>query len=177
MTNDNTIKQDIKKLKQNKLFLTIFILLFVSMLFWIIVSLVSSQSTEKISSELTLIAKPLTPVIDTDVFTQIEEKRIYSEDELSSFTIYKVIVSRDGRTQTVVPIEVTIDDLEPKEDQNSRQPTRSLLNDAVTQEEEERSEPTQIEEPTPEPTNPPSESSDSPSETSSPSESSLDTQL
>jgi len=155
MTNDNTIKKDIKKLKQNKLFLTILILLFVSMLFWIIVSLIGSQNTEKISTELTLISKPLTPVIDTEIFDTLEQKRVYSQDELSGFTIYKVIVSRDGRTQAVVPIEVTIDDLEPQEAQNDTKPTRSLLNDAVSQDELQ------------------SESSES----SSPTESSLGTQL
>lgn len=167
MTNDNTIKRDIKKLKQNKLFLTILILLFVSMLFWIIISLVSSQSSEKIPAELTLISKPLTPVIDTEILSTIEQKRVYTQDELSGFTIYKVIVSRDGRTQTVVPIEVSIDDLEPKEEQNQAKPIKSLLNDEVTQEEE----------PTPEPTSQPSQSSDPSSETSNPTESSLGTQL
>lgn len=135
MTNHNSIKKDIKKLQQNKQFLAIMILLFVSLLFWITVSLISSQTTEKVSSELKLISKQLTPVIDSSIFQAISEKKEYSEEELSGFTIYKVITSRDGRTETVVPIEVTIDDLEPQEQTLKEKSTKSLLEDIVTENE------------------------------------------
>ncbi|MBP7842844.1 hypothetical protein KA017_02470, partial [Candidatus Woesebacteria bacterium] len=111
MTQQDVIKRDIKKLQQSKQFLAILILLFVALLFWIIISLISSQTTEKISPELQKLAKPLTPVIDTQVFEKITAKRQYSNEELSSFTIYKVLVSKDGRTERVVPLEVTADDL------------------------------------------------------------------
>lgn len=115
MTKQDTVKQDIKKLQQNKQFLTIMILLFVILLFWITISLISSQTTEKISPELQKLSKPLTPVVDSEVLTRISEKRQYTSDELSAFTIYKVLVSRDGTTERVVPIEVTAEDLEPTE--------------------------------------------------------------
>ncbi len=140
MTQQDVIKRDIKKLQQSKQFLAILILLFVALLFWIIVSLISSQTTEKISPELQRLAKPLTPVIDTQVFERITAKRQYSNDELSSFTIYKVLVSKDGRTERVVPLEVTSDDLEPDEKQN-RSTAGSLLQEE-TQEDQVRSEPT-----------------------------------
>ncbi len=139
MTQQDVIKRDIKKLQQSKQFLAILILLFVALLFWIIISLISSQTTEKISPELQKLAKPLTPVIDTQVFEKITAKRQYSNEELSSFTIYKVLVSKDGRTERVVPLEVTADDLDPEE-QQSRNTTGSLLQEE-TQENQVQSEP------------------------------------
>lgn len=109
------IKKDFQKLKTNRQFLTILILLFVSILFWITVSLISSQSNEEISKELTALAKPLTPNFDRDELVKIEAKRSYTEQELSSFVIYKILTSRDGKTEKVVPLEVTIDDIDPKQ--------------------------------------------------------------
>ncbi len=109
------IRKDFQKLKTNRQFLTILILLFVSILFWITISLISSQSNEEISKELTALAKPLTPNFDRDELLKIQEKHSYSEEELSSFVIFKILSSRDGKTEKVVPLEVTIDDIDPKD--------------------------------------------------------------
>ena len=130
MTKPNKIKQDIKKLQKNKQFLIILMLLFVALLFWMTISLITSQTTEKISLELTTLAKPLTPSIDITVLDKIEQKRSYSSEELSAFTIFKVLISRDGKTEKIVPIEVSIDDLEP-ESKSKITSTKSLLNDEV----------------------------------------------
>ncbi|MBU0974855.1 hypothetical protein KKD03_04100 [Patescibacteria group bacterium] len=111
----NQIKKDFQKLKTNRQFLTILILLFVSVLFWIVISLISSQTNDEISKELTALAMPLTPSFDRDELLKIQEKHSYSEQELSSFIIYKILTSRDGKTEKVVPLEVTIDDLDPKQ--------------------------------------------------------------
>ena len=134
MKQETTIKQDIRKIKQSKQFLTIFILLFVVLLFWIIISLVSSQTATKIDPELQLFAKPLTPVIDTEIFNGISAKKEYTAEELAGFTIFKVLTSRDGRTERIVPIEVTADDLEPL-DNDASQSNQSLLEEAVSEEE------------------------------------------
>lgn len=136
MKTQKSIKTDIKKLQQSKQFLTIMILLFVVLLFWITISLITSQTTEKISPELQKISKPLTPVIDVAIFDQISEKKEYSEDELSSFTIFKVLSTRDGKSERVVPIEITIDDLEPE--QTSKPKTNgSLLQEEIKTDEQE----------------------------------------
>lgn len=127
------IKKDLQKLKTNRQFLTILILLFVSILFWITISLISSQSNDEISKELTVLAKPLTPNFDRDELVKIEKKNSYSEDELSSFLIYKILTSRDGKTEKVVPLEVTINDLDPKPTiiPNVNNDTNSLLQNEV----------------------------------------------
>ncbi len=141
MTQQDVVKRDIKKLQQNKQFLTILILLFIALLFWITVSLISSQTTEKISPELQKLAKPLTPVIDTKVFEKISAKRQYSKEELSGFTIFKVLVSKDGRTERIVPLEVTADELD--QEQNTKQSTtRSLLQEENQVQSEPTTQPT-----------------------------------
>lgn len=136
MTQQNVIKRDIKKLQQNKQFLAILILLFVALLFWITVSLISSQTTEKISPELQKLAKPLTPVIDTQIFERISAKKQYTTDELSSFTIYKFLVSSDGKNDRVVPLDVTAEDLEQEQTQN-KDPNRSFLQGETQQDQEQ----------------------------------------
>jgi hypothetical protein len=130
MIKPKSIASDIKKLRQNKQFLTIMVLLFVALLFWITISLITSQKTEKISPELKVLSSPLTPVIDESIFDNISAKKEYSEDELSAFTIFKVLTSRDGKTQRVVPIEITIDDLEPK-DTPKPESSDSLLQEEI----------------------------------------------
>lgn len=123
---EKTVKSDIKKLRKNRQFLTILILLFVSVLFWIFVSILSSQKKEAISPELKLLSKPLTPNIDIATVEKIEQKSSYSQSDLSSFTIYKILSSRDGKNERVVPLEVTSEDLEPKENPAPTQQPRGL---------------------------------------------------
>lgn len=135
MKQEDTIKKDIKKLQQSKQFLTIMVLLFVVLFFWVTVSLITSQTSERVDPQLQVLSQPLTPVIDTEVFDTIAQKREYSQSELSAFTIFKVLVTRDGRTQRVVPLEITIEDLEPSE--SAPESSGSLLQEEVAQSEEE----------------------------------------
>lgn len=129
-------------MRKDKQFLAILILLFVGLLFWVLVSLITSQTSEKISPELNQLAAPLTPVIDTSTLDLIEEKRVYSPQELSQFTIYKILTTRDGRSQRIVPLEVTIEDLEPQEEREAAEPTttRSLLQQLDEEEESQQEE-------------------------------------
>lgn len=130
-----TIIGDIRKIQKNRQALAILILFFVSIIFWVSVSLIASQTTEKISTELTDLAKPLTPTIDTEVFAEIEAKKTYTQDELSSFTIYKALTSKDGKSDRIVPLEVSIEDLEPSPTPNSASNNNgSLLESEVSTE-------------------------------------------
>lgn len=108
-----TILSDIRKIQKNRQALAIFILFFVSIIFWVFISLIASQTSEKISPELIELAKPLSPTIDTEIFKEIEAKKTYTQDELASFTIYKALTSKDGKVDRIVPLEVSIEDLEP----------------------------------------------------------------
>ncbi len=113
MKKENDIKKDLHKLKTNRQFLTVLILLFVAVFFWIVVTLLNSQAKTEVSHEFTILAKPLTPHLDMEILKKIQAKKSYSDKELSQFTIYKNITTRDGKTEKIVPIEISIDDLEP----------------------------------------------------------------
>lgn len=115
MKKQKSIKEDLQSLKTNRQFLAILILLFISVFFWIFINLISSQTREEVSAELTLLAKPLTPTIDKETLEEIDQKKSYSQEELQSFVIYKILLSRDGKTERIVPLDITIDDIEPIE--------------------------------------------------------------
>ncbi len=99
------IRHEIASLRHNQYFLAILVLLFVSIIVWTSVSIVTSQKETRVSPKLQLLAKPLTPSISTEVIDNLESKREYSETELAKFPIYKIIVSQDGRNQRVVTID------------------------------------------------------------------------
>lgn len=93
-------------LKRGQFLLYTALLFFVVVIFWVIISLFSSQNKSEISLELKKLAVPLNPNIDTQVLATIQNKRVYNPSSLSNFPIYMVVRSEDGKTQQVVPIEV-----------------------------------------------------------------------
>ncbi len=110
------IRQEIASLRHNQYFLAILVLLFVSIIVWTSVSIFTSQKETKISPKLQQLAKPLTPNLKIEVINELENKHVYSEEELSAFPIYKIIVSQDGRQKRVVTIdtdETTVDGFQP----------------------------------------------------------------
>lgn len=131
---------DLKKIQKNKQFLSILILLFVAIIFWIGGSLYRSQSRTEVSAELTKLARPLNPTIDRTIFDEIKNKKSYTDEELNNFQIYKILTTRDGKTEVVVPINTTLDDL-PNVQNNSNNLDNSsqnslLQNEIVNQAEE-----------------------------------------
>ncbi len=76
--------------------LIILILLFVCMIAWGMVSIFSSQKSTKIKAETQALAAPLNPVIDEKIFTVLNEKRSYTDDELANFPIFRI--RTDART-------------------------------------------------------------------------------
>ena len=94
---------EISKLRRNQQVLTGLVLLFVVVIFWIIVSLFSSQRDSKISPELQKLATPLNPAINDTVFTGLEDKRVFSEEELADFPIMIQVDMGKGEKK-VVPL-------------------------------------------------------------------------
>jgi len=108
---ENTFSKDIKRLQKNQQFLTIVVLLFVCMIFWLIMSLFSTTQEKQTDSSLLLLAKPLNPTINRDVFTLLEQKKSYSSQELESFTIYKFAKIDRSSEQIIVPITTTEEEI------------------------------------------------------------------
>jgi len=97
------------RIKQQALYILIFS--FVTVIVWIIGSLFRSQQRTGISPDLIELAKPLSPTINVSVIDSIEARKVYSDQDLFNFQIYKIIKSKDGMTQQVVPINSDADQI------------------------------------------------------------------
>ncbi len=106
------IRQEIAGLRHNQYFLAILVLLFVSIIVWTSVSIVTSQKETKVSPKLLQLAKPLSPSLKGEVIDELEAKRIFTDEELSQFPIYKILVSQDGRQKKVVTIDTIEEEIE-----------------------------------------------------------------
>jgi hypothetical protein len=120
------MKQPKKKLaglriKQRVLYLLIFS--FVTVLVWVGGSLFSSQSKSGISAELKNLAKPLNPVINVDLIREMGQKKHFTDQELESFQIYKLLKTKDGRAKRIIPIDSNEDDflVSPSDDSDSNE--------------------------------------------------------
>lgn len=106
------IRQEIISLRHNQYFLALLVLLFVSIIVWTSVSIVTSQKESKVSPKLQQLAKPLTPTISTEVIDELENKRVYSAEDLAAFPIYKIVVSQDGRDKRVVTLDTPEEEID-----------------------------------------------------------------
>lgn len=82
------IKQELNRLRRQKSVLWLGILFFVAVLAWTTFAIFSSQKKVKVDVTLTELAKPLVPRLAAEVFKEIEARRDFSDEELSSFPIY-----------------------------------------------------------------------------------------
>jgi hypothetical protein len=92
-------------LKQKKQMYLILIFLFVMVIIWTVISLLSSQEKLQISKELKDMTIPLNPSVDLEIFDKLDQKRKFTESELQGFAIYKIITSDRGRDARVVKID------------------------------------------------------------------------
>ncbi|PIR61563.1 MAG: hypothetical protein COY81_03335 [Candidatus Pacebacteria bacterium CG_4_10_14_0_8_um_filter_43_12] len=99
-----TFSKEMNHLKANQQILTILVLLFISMIFWIIVSLFSSQTSSKISPDIKKLAKPLTPTLSVEALDTLESKQAISDQDLASFPIF--VIQTDSTTQTQRIVEL-----------------------------------------------------------------------
>lgn len=97
------------RVKQQALYVMIFT--FVTVTIWIGGSLFSSQKRTGIAPDLLELAKPLNPTINVSLLNEIEGRQNYSDEELQYFQVYKIIKSKDGRIQQIVPIESPLEEI------------------------------------------------------------------
>lgn len=120
---ENLVQDQLKKLKQRKELLMIFMFLFVIVLFWIGLSIFSSQQKLGITAEQKKLALPLSPNIEISVVEKLEKKKWYEDWELQDFPVYAVLQS------TGVPDTVDVTNLQPAlpEATQSSQPSEPLF--------------------------------------------------
>ncbi len=97
------LRPDLEKLKNSKQLLIIFILLLVCVVFWAIITVFNSQKQSVISPELKNSALPLTPVIDEEVLNNLENEQTFSDADLATFVIYRM-VKIDGDNRILLPL-------------------------------------------------------------------------
>lgn len=107
-----SLREQLLGLRKNRQFLAILILLFVCIIFWTGVTLITSQRNTKVSSELTKLATPINPNLDIEVIQELEQKKLYTASELRNFTIYKIVTSRIDRIDRVVTLDTTLESVE-----------------------------------------------------------------
>lgn len=103
-----TFSKEVSKLRRNQQILTILVLLLVSMAFWIIVSLFSSQRSTKISADINTLAAPLTPTLDTSVLDTLDSKVTYTTEELADFPIFVIVNDTQTQEERIVPIGTAV---------------------------------------------------------------------
>jgi hypothetical protein len=103
------VRKSLVSLQRRQQFLYVGIFSLVTVMVWVSISLLLSQKSSQIPAALRKKASPLTPTINQQVLSNLEQKTGYSESELSNFTIYKLIITRDGSEQVV-----TIDTPDPR---------------------------------------------------------------
>jgi len=102
MAENSLIQDQLKNLKKRKEVLIILIFLFVIVIFWIGLSLFSSQQKLGITPEQKALAQPLTPNVNTAVLEKLEAKKKYSDFELREFPIYAIY--QDGGVNKVTDV-------------------------------------------------------------------------
>ncbi|HCC84585.1 MAG TPA: hypothetical protein DEP87_02795, partial [Candidatus Pacebacteria bacterium] len=99
-----TLAEQFQQFRQQRTAVIGLLFLLVIVVFWIALGLFSSQNKFKVSKTLRDLAKPLSPSLDEVTLTSLEQKRVFTSSELSSFTIYKLIVSEISKQINLVDI-------------------------------------------------------------------------
>jgi hypothetical protein len=98
------IQAEVANIKRSRMMLTIFVLLFICVIFWTVVSLINTQNETAISPDLSKSATALTPTINDSVLTQLEQEREFTDEELASFVIYRFISAEVGDAEVLLPL-------------------------------------------------------------------------
>lgn len=133
---ENIFEKQLANLRQRQEILAILIFSLVAIMIWVAVDLFSSQQRTAISAELQKLARPLNPIIQTQIIDELEQKRHYGENDLLSFPIYRVLSAKErderNRQQTAPATNesnssslgtLTSDFLEPEESTDSAETT------------------------------------------------------
>lgn len=85
------------RLKYKQQLLAIFSLLLVCIMFWIGISIFSSQQKVLISPDLLKMSQSLNPSLQVELLDSLQNKKMYSDTDLAQFPIY--VIQYDQRTQ------------------------------------------------------------------------------
>lgn len=98
---NSSFQAQFKKLQQRRELLAILLFLFVIVVFWIGIELLSSQHQSGISKTEQAAAAPLSPVLNVSIIEKLEQKQMYTATDLSGFPIYTVVQQASGSATVV----------------------------------------------------------------------------
>lgn len=116
MKKDKSLGADLAQLRYNQQFLAIAIMFLVSTLFWVGFGIFKSQQATTVAPQRIKLAEPLNPVLDVAVVEGLGNKLYFTESDLSSFTIYKLVSLEQEGSSRAIPIqqdESTLESLNP----------------------------------------------------------------
>ena len=113
-TTRKVVKKQFTILKHKRQLLTILTLLFICVIFWGIVSLFSSQQVTKVDAKLLKLSTPITPNLDLETLNTLEEKRSFTDEELTNFPIYRLYTDPRTREDKVIPIDEPLPTATPR---------------------------------------------------------------
>lgn len=111
ITNRHAISANLRSLRQNRVYLLIFILLLVSALIWVLITIMEAGDESVVTAEAQKYATPINPNLDVAVFATVESKRSFSEAELETFSINRLVKDRSGN-YIVIPLDTPKDTIE-----------------------------------------------------------------
>ncbi|MCA9370055.1 MAG: hypothetical protein H6774_01680 [Pseudomonadales bacterium] len=104
MRSDND-KPTLKKLRVSRYMLMVMALLLVSVIVWTFAMIATSANADSfVSADLETLARPLSPSIDINTVTSLQEKLFFSTSELSSFAIYRVIINETTGQEVITTL-------------------------------------------------------------------------
>jgi hypothetical protein len=101
----SSYKTKLLNLKRSQYILYILILSLLMAFIWIGGTLLVSQKTSGITSEVRKAALPLNPNINVQTLVELEGKRVFAPEELSDFPIFMLDRSNDSQSQKIITIE------------------------------------------------------------------------
>lgn len=113
LANKQAATTQLQKIRSSQTALSIFILLLVGVLLWIIVTVFSSNRDSQISAEAQQLATPLNPNLDVSVLDTLDAKTMYSDNQLSDFPIYVIVRDNQTQTEQVVPLGTQLAPTQP----------------------------------------------------------------
>lgn len=99
-----SIADQLHSLRQNRIYLTMMVLLLIGAVIWVIATIMSSDSESEVATKALKYATPINPNLDTVVFATVESKRSFTAEELEAFPINRLIKDRSGN-YSVIPFD------------------------------------------------------------------------
>ncbi len=94
----NIFQKELLGLQHKQQLLGVLVFSLVTVVVWVSISMITSQTKNTISPVLLKLAKPLTPTLATETIELLEEKRSFTAEELSDFPIYHTVTQLKGRS-------------------------------------------------------------------------------